>query len=153
VKRIGLALALALLMAGQASADGPLPLYHYGVNDGHLGRPTAFADSWQRPVWVPDRVRDDWPGIALQDYPPGTRVRITVVAVPRWGRGWLDHLVGRSTVAVVADRPGGDYADAWWLTFGRLAPQWVGKLYVRVERLDWISAPSPVATRTAVYCR
>lgn len=129
------ALVLSLLWPRQAGADpGAIPLYHYGVGDGNLGRPTAFAESWLRPSWVPARVLRHWPGIALREYPPGTVVRITVVGVPEWGKGWLDdELKGKSTLAIVADRPGGAYADAWWSTFGRLAPHWVGKLWVEIE--------------------
>lgn len=134
---LSLALALILLWQHGVGADpGSIPLFHYGVGDGHLYRPTAFAESWTRPDWVPARVLRDWPGIALAGLPPGTRVRITVVGLPGWAASWLelDSVIGHSTIAYVADRPGDDYyGDAWWWTFGQLAPHWVGKLYVKIE--------------------
>lgn len=60
-----------------------------------------------------------------------------MVGLPAWAESWpeLDRLIGRSTVAVVADRPGGQYADAWWITFWKLAPPWVGVLYVEIEEV------------------
>lgn len=137
IRCIMLAVVLLLLCPGWAGADpGPISLFFYGVGDGHLYQPTAFAESWMRPDWVPDRVLPDWPGIALAGLPPGTRVRVTVVGLPEWAESWpeLDSVVGRSTIAYVADRPGEDwYGDAWWATFGQLAPHWVGKLYVEYE--------------------
>jgi len=136
-----LALVLALLWQHGAGADpGPIPLFHYGVGDGQLYQPTAFAESWTRPDWLPDRVLRNWPGIALAGLPPGTQVRITVVALPGWAESWpeLDSVVGRSAVAYVADRPGDDwYGDAWWATFNQLAPGWVGKLWVEYEVLTF----------------
>ena len=120
----------------RADADTEIPLFHYGVGDGKLGAPTAFAESWKRPTWVPDKVKRDWPGVAIADLPPGTLVRITVVRLPSWADSWpeLDGVIGRSTTAFVADRPGESrYADAWWGVFGRLAPHWVGVVYVRIE--------------------
>ncbi len=147
---------LMLLGPGIAVADpGPTPLFHYGIGDGHLYRPTAFAESWTRPDWVPDRVLRDWPGIALAGLAPGTRVRITVVGLPGWAASWpeLDDVIGRSTIAYVSDRPGENwYGDAWPVTFlaltnGRL---WVGKLYVKYEVWE---AASPVQARQWSWIR
>ena len=131
-----LAFAAFIALACRVSADTEhTVLFWYGSSDdGHLGRPTAFASWWVIPEDIPLVVRDDWPGVALRGYAPGTKVRITVVGVPEWGRGWLDEqLIGNSTLAVVADRPGGPYGDAWQWTFQQLAPLWVGKLYVKIE--------------------
>lgn len=73
---VAFAIVLLPLLAVRVGADpGVTVLYHYGIGDGMLGRPTAFAESWLRPSWVPDRVRWDWPGIALADLSPGTQVR------------------------------------------------------------------------------
>jgi len=135
-----LAVVLAALLARRVEAASEhMPLFWYGSEgDGKLGAPTAFADRWDRPTWLWDTVRDDRPGVALAGYAPGTWVRITVISMPSWASSWpeLEGVVGRSVVAVVADRPGASwYADAWPLTFRRLAPLWVGKLYVRIEVL------------------
>jgi len=139
-RRFALALALALaLTLGPVYAGPPptpIPLFNYGVgSDGNLHRPTAFATWWEPPANVPLTVRPDWPGVALSGWRPGAEVIITVVGVPEWGKGWLDKLlIGNSTIAVVADRPGEDwYGDAWRLTFSRLAPLWVGRLWVKIE--------------------
>lgn len=133
---IALVLCLLLILAtARVRADpGEVPLYHYGIGDGKLGKPTAFAESWTRPLWVPSTVQRNWPGIALADLPPGTLVKITVVGLPNWADTWpeLDALLGRMAFAYVADRPGGAYADAWWEVFGCLAPHWVGVLYVEI---------------------
>ena len=145
---VGLALLALFLLVARADADpGAMPLYHYGIGDGHLGQQTAFAESWMRPAWVPDRVRRDWPGVALRGYPPGTAVRLTVVGLPEWADTWpglSDAVVGCSTVAFVADRPGGPYGDAWWGVFGELAPHWVGKVYVEIEVLWQPSVAIPL---------
>jgi len=131
-----MALAVALLLLCPwmlEGSPGPTPLFHYGVGDGNEGRPTAFAESWARPGWVPDRVLRGWPGVALAGLPPGTCVVITVVGLPGWASSWpeLDSVIGRSAIAYVVDRPGESwYADAWELTFARLAPLWVGRLEV-----------------------
>ena len=130
---------LTLLLVQSASADECTTLFWYGGgSDGHLGSATAFADRWDRPTWLWRKVRDDRLGIALCGYEPGAVVRITVITVPGWASTWpeLDAVIGRSTIAYVADRPGECwYADAWLLTFGRLAPLFVGKLHVKIERL------------------
>lgn len=132
-----LAVVLALLWSATAAADpGPIPLFHYGVGDGNGYQPTAFAESWMRPGWVPDRVLRNWPGVALSGLPPGTRVKLTVVGLPKWAATWpeLGSVIGNSTIAYVADRPGEKwYGDAWRLTFSRLAPLWVGRLEVEYE--------------------
>jgi len=135
-----LALVLVLLWPAPVVADdGVVPLFWYGsTNDNHLGRETAFA-SWWEPPDIPLVVRDDWPGVALNGWAPGTWVWITVVGVPEWGRGWLDEqLVGNSILAVVADRPGGEYGDAWPETFSALTNGrlWIGKLYVEIEVIE-----------------
>jgi len=135
-----LAFVLMFLLAQSAAADTEFTtLFWYGAEtDGHLGAPTAFADRWDRPTWLWRTVRDDRPGIALCGYEPGAAVRITVVGTPGWTKSWpeLDGLAGRSTVAYVADRPGECwYADAWSWTFGRLAPLWIGRLFVKIEKL------------------
>ena len=121
-------------------ADNPIPLYHYGtVSDGNLHRPTAFATWWEPPANVPLTVRHDFAGVALSGWKPGAEVIITVVALEEWTETWpeLDSVIGNSAIAVVADRPGEDwYGDAWRLTFSRLAPLWVGKLWVVVRSAD-----------------
>jgi len=77
------------LMPLPASADpGVTPLFHYGVDDGKLGEPTAFAESWMRPLWVPAVVCKHWPGVAIAGLPPGTLVRMTVVGLPSWADSW-----------------------------------------------------------------
>lgn len=118
------------------AARGGIPCYYYGTeDDGHLGRPTAFASWWAPPV-IPLEVRGDWLGVALAGYRPGTRVRITVMALPSWAWDELeDVVVGRSVLAVVADRPGGDYCDTWPATFRVLTGgrMWIGKVYVEIE--------------------
>ena len=136
-------LTLLLLWCGKAEADpGTVPLFWYGgESDGKLGAPTAFADSWTRPWWLWPTVRDDRLGIALVGYEPGTWVRVTVVGLPGWASSWpeLWEVIGNSTIAVVADRPGAEwYADGWKFTFSRLAPLWVGVLDVEIEEvLRW----------------
>lgn len=132
-------LLLSTLLTRVGADPGIMPLFFYGVGDGKLGNPTAFAESWMRPSWVPPVVRKHWPGIAIADLPPGTKVKITVAGLPSWAKSWpeLDEVIGNSTVAYVADRPGaGWYCDAWWGTFGRLAPHWVGRIEVRIEVID-----------------
>ena len=133
-------LLLLVFLTGHAGADpGVMPLYFYGVGDGKLGEPTAFAESWMRPSWVPAVVCKHWPGVAISGLPPGTKVRMTVVGLPAWTGSWpeLSELVGNTTVAYVADRPGRAwFADAWWRTFGELAPHWVGVVYVRIEVME-----------------
>ena len=130
---------IAILPTVAYADPGTIPLFHYGTGDGNLHQPTAFAKSWMRPDWVPDRVLKDWPGIALAEYPPGTKVQITVVGLPKWAASWpeLDNVIGRSTIAYIADRPGASwYGDAWGWTFNQLAPHWVGKLWVEVIAMD-----------------
>ena len=138
---IALTFAVFIILPCQVSADMEYAvLFWYGCEaDGHLGRPTAFA-SWYEPPSIPLVVRADWPGIALHGYAPGTRVRITVVGLPEWTTSWpeLSGIVGNSVTAYVADRPGGEYGDAWPATFlaltnGRL---WIGKLYVEIEVIE-----------------
>jgi len=132
-----LAVIMLLIWPPTVAADpGPTPLFHYGTKDRHHLRLTAFAESWTRPSWVPDRVLRNWPGVALSGLPPGTCVVITVVGLPEWAASWpeLDSVIGNSTIAYVVDRPGEKwYGDAWELTFRRLAPLWVGKLYIKYE--------------------
>jgi len=135
-----LVLALALIWPAPVMADdGIVSLYWYGADsDCHLGRETAFA-SWWEPPSIPLLVRDDWHGVALNGLAPGAWVRITVVGVPEWGRGWLDEkLIGNFTLAVVADRPGGEYGDAWPATFSALTNGrlWIGKLQVKIEIVE-----------------
>jgi len=125
-------------MAWAGGAHHYRDCYYYGTEqDGHLGKPTAFAD-WRDgsvPGWLPLEVRDDWPGVAVRGLRPGAVVRLTVVDLPGWAGDELRaELVGRSILAVVADRPGGDYVDCWPLTFSRLTGgrTWVGKVYVEI---------------------
>lgn len=135
---LSLALVVVPVAAHADPGPTPIPLYYYGTEgDGHLGRETAFA-TWWSPPQVPLTVCPWWPGIALNGWPPGARVRITVVGLPRWAVSWpeLASVIGNSTIAYVADRPGGEYGDAWLATFQQLAPLWVGKLYVMVESAD-----------------
>lgn len=136
---IGAIITLLLLPASASADPGTIPLYHYGTDDGNLGKPTAFAGSWQGSNWLWRTVRDDKPGVALPYLAPGTWVRLTVVDIPAWAYTWpeLVELIGNSTLAVVAGRPGKRwYGDAWKLTFERLAPLWVGKLYVEVQVVE-----------------
>jgi len=122
-----------------AIAEGVWPCYYYGTfEDGHEGKPTAFASWHSVPRWLPLEVRPDWPGVAVQGYPPGTFVRLTIEGLPGWASEELrEALIGRSVVAVVADRPGGDYVDCWPTTFARLTGgrMWVGLVYVAVEEV------------------
>lgn len=141
LRLLTLTLIVLLTMAAKETGADPgiMPLFHYGIGDGKLGAPTAFAESWMRPSWVPDVVRRDWPGVAISDLPPGTAVRMTVVGLPSWADTWpeLNDVIGNTVVAFVADRPGEDwYCDAWWEVFGKLAPHWVGRVDVRIEVID-----------------
>lgn len=136
-----LSLALVVVPVSVYANPGPIPipLYWYGTDDdGDLYRSTAFASWHEPPPNVPLTVRPDWRGVALNGWVPGARVRITVVNQPTWTATWheLDDVVGRSTIAYVADRPGGDFGDAWPATFQELAPLWVGRLEVVVESAE-----------------
>jgi hypothetical protein len=135
-----LAIALMLLWPALVVADDGITLYWYGdESDGHLGRETAFASWYCPPTNVPLTVRADWLGIALNDFRPGAEMIITVVGMPAWARTWpeLEEVIGNTVVAYVADRPGGEYGDAWRATFSALTNGrlWIGKLYVEIEEV------------------
>ena len=142
-RSVALALALALaLTASIAHADpGPPPiaLYWYGtVSDGDLWRETAFSTWYVTPKDIPLVVRNDYLGIALANYPPGSLVRITAIALPLWSWPELQKaVIGQTVIARVVDRPGSPtFADAWPATFQQLAPLWVGRLEVVIESAE-----------------
>jgi len=128
--------ATLLFLVTNAVADpGSIPCYYYGFEE--EGKPTAFAESWQRPEWVSPFVRTDRMGIAVKDLRPGTIVRLRIVRLPSWADTWpeLADLVGNTVLAVVSDRPGGDFVDCWPATWAALTGgrYWLGKVYVEVE--------------------
>ena len=135
-----IALSIIPIMPSMVSADSPvLPCYFYGTEtDGYLGKATAFA-TWWFPPNIPLVVRDDYLGIALAGYEPGTRVELTIVDLPDWAWEELrEELIGRKVIAVVTDRPGSPaYADTWPATFWALSGgrMWVGKLLIQVQAL------------------
>lgn len=137
---IGLVLTFSMIVS-VASADNPgIPCYHYGTEtDGYLWKETAFA-TWWFPPPIPLTVRPDFMGIALAGYLPGTLVEIGIVDLPFWAWEELrEDLIGRTVIAVVADRPGlPTYADAWSMTFWALSGgrMWVGLLYVEITELQ-----------------
>jgi len=143
MKRAALVLiALCLLspfLTKTVSADSMWPCYYYGTaEDGHEGSPTAFASWHSVPWWLPLEVKPNWFGVAAQGYAPGTIVRLTIVDLPEWASEKLRKaLIGRSILAIVADRPGGDYVDCWPRTFSRLTDgrMWVGLVYVAVREI------------------
>lgn len=143
-KRVSLVLIalclLSLFLTKMASADRVWPCYYYGTpEDGHEGSQTAFATWHSAPRWLPLEVKSDWQGVAVQGYAPGAIIRLTIVDLPGWASDELrDELIGRSVLAVVADRPGGDYVDCWVSVFGRLTGgrMWVGKVYVTVRKMQ-----------------
>ncbi len=111
----------------------------YGL--GHLGRETAFASWWDKPA-IPLTVRDS----SLKGLAPGTWVRLTVMDLPSWAwPGLREEMIGKSVLAVVADRPGGCDCDMWPETFRRLSGGrlWVGRLEVEVSLWSVRAGPSP----------
>jgi len=92
---------------------------------------------------APAKVNYHYLGVATasRDIPFCTKIRFTVIGLPKWAREDYGYLIGRSVVATVVDRLGKEDGqvdfDLWPAAFKVLAGNMdIGVLYVRAEILQ-----------------
>ncbi len=110
--------------------------YGPGQTNGHDPYTSSY---WHgKSCGAPIKVDYHYLGVAAasREIPFCTKVRLTVVAVPKWARGELEHLIGRSVVVTVVDRMGepGDGFDLWPAAARKLmGPDYrrIGIIYVK----------------------